>query len=94
MKIAQIILITIVVCVIAIFISIPQNNKTGYMQGYKDGENKGFDIAMDTILKIARNQIKSDTTVYSIIITTDKDTVVFNLSAKTCLKHAEPTNNK
>jgi len=96
-EIFKIALIFISVCTILILTCLKVGNDNGYKAGWEagykygnnEGENRGFNIAIDTMTKIATNQIKSFTTVSKVVAIT-KDTIVFNLSAKTCLKHAEP----
>jgi len=80
------IILYITCCTIIILTCLQSGNDTGYIRGYKDGAINGFNIAMDTVIKISRNQIKSDTTVSKIKISTERDTLVFDLSTKTCLK--------
>lgn len=59
---------------------------TGYRNGFVDGGNIGVDMALDTIIKIARRQIYADTIVSRVLIETDAETLDYFLSKKTLLK--------
>lgn len=58
----------------------------GYRNGFVEGGNIGVDMALDSIIKIARYQIRIDTSdtpiVSRILIETDADTLDYILSKK------------
>lgn len=56
----------------------------GYKDGYKQGTYNGAGFALDTVQKIMRKHIASDTTVAKLHMI-NPDTVVYYLSRKTAL---------
>lgn len=56
-----------------------------YTAGYGNGENKGFNIACDTMMGIMEKQMHNDTIVSEVVFESNKDTVTYYLSAKKIL---------